>query len=156
VTGTALGFAAGATIAALRGAGEDIAARFVLAWLLTLFALLLVRSVCRSFTAKTPSQDTLPVVILGTSTCAHSLYLALAKRERAKGKAEPGVRIAAIFAEGAEEWPEIKGRDIVVGAPQWARNVAPSRMESWRFRPNAIWRLKNCLGNLSKSSGIYL
>jgi Undecaprenyl-phosphate galactose phosphotransferase WbaP len=122
VTGTALGFAAGATIAALRGAGEDIAARFVLAWLLTLFALLLVRSVCRSFTAKTPSQDTLPVVILGTSTCAHSLYLALAKRERAKGKAEPGVRIAAIFAEGAEEWPEIKGRDIVVGAPQWAKN----------------------------------
>ncbi len=122
VTGTALGFAAGALIAALRVASEAMAAQFVLAWLLTLLALLLVRLLRRSFTAKDIKQETLPVVILGASPCARSVYLALAKRERAKGNAQPGVRVAAIFADGAEEWPEVKGQDIVVGAPQWAKS----------------------------------
>jgi len=122
VTGTAFGFAASAMIAASRGVSEGIAARFALAWLLTLLALLLVRLLCRSFAAKDLRQETLPVVILGTSTCARSVYLALAKRERAERKVEPGVRVAAIFAEGAEEWPEVKGQDIVVGAPRWAKS----------------------------------
>jgi Undecaprenyl-phosphate galactose phosphotransferase WbaP len=119
VVGTALGFAAGAFIAALRGASET---RFVLAWLLTLLALLLVRLSRRSFSPKGLRQGTLPVVILGTSTCARSVYLELAKRERAKGDAEPSVRVAAIFAEGAAEWPEVREQDIVVGAPQWAKS----------------------------------
>lgn len=122
VTGTALGFTAGAIIAASRGGSEGIAEQFALAWLLTLLALLLVRWLCRLFTAKDLRQETLPVVILGTSVCAHSVYLALAKRERVKGNAGPGVRVAAIFAEGAEEWPEVKGQNIVVGAPQWAKS----------------------------------
>jgi Undecaprenyl-phosphate galactose phosphotransferase WbaP len=122
VTGTTLGFAAGATLAAARGVSEVSGTRFVLAWLSTLLALLLVRLLRRSLTAKDRKQETLPIVILGTADCARGVYLALAKREHAKGKTEPGVRIAAIFAEGAEEWPEVKGQDIVVGAPQWAKS----------------------------------
>jgi len=124
VAGTALGFAAGAAIALFRGAGEPVAAQFVLAWLLTLLALLLLRLVRRSVSTKVLLQEKLPVVILGTSTCARSVYRALANLQRSGRNDELGVRVAAIFVDGAEEWPEVKGQDVVVGAAQWAKSFA--------------------------------
>ncbi len=124
VTATALGFSAGGAIAVLRGGGETITAPFVLAWLLTLLALLLVRLWRRSAMAASLAQEKLPVVILGTPACTRSVYRALANRERAERTEEPGVRVAGIFADGAEEWPEVKGHDVVVGAAQWAKSFA--------------------------------
>jgi Undecaprenyl-phosphate galactose phosphotransferase WbaP len=124
VMGTSLGFAAGATISIFRGIHEAMAAQFVLAWLLSLLALLLLRLLRRSTATKAVAGDPLPVVILGSSTYARSLYRKLETLERREGNGEPGVRVAAIFADGAEEWPEVRGREIVLGATQWAKSFA--------------------------------
>jgi Undecaprenyl-phosphate galactose phosphotransferase WbaP len=127
VTGTTLGFAAGAAIALFWGAREATAGQFVLAWLLSLLALLLLHLLRRSMAAKELAAKILPVAILGTSTCARSLYRRIENLERREGNAEPAVRVAAIFADGAEEWPEVRGREIVLGAPQWAKSFAECR-----------------------------
>jgi Undecaprenyl-phosphate galactose phosphotransferase WbaP len=122
--GTALGFTVGETIAEWAGARHQTAPQFALSWSLTLLALLLLRLLRHFVAAKERKEEKLSVVILGTATCARRLYLALVNRARVERKGDFGLRVAAVFADGATEWPEAKRQDRVVGAIKWAEGFA--------------------------------
>jgi Undecaprenyl-phosphate galactose phosphotransferase WbaP len=123
LAGTALGFTAGEMVAELAGT-RGATAPFALAWSLTLLALLQVRLLRRFVAGRNLKEGKLPVVILGTTTCARSVYRALEKAGRSERDGDFGLRVAAIFADGAENWPEATQQDVVMGGMHWAKSFA--------------------------------
>ena len=80
-----------------------------------------LRRLARSFAvSKRAKPDSLPAVILGEATDARGLYRALAEDGSAC------LRIAAVFADGAQDWPEDVCPDLVVGETRWAGSFSES------------------------------
>jgi len=79
----------------------------------------------RSFVfSKAAQSDSLPAVILGEAADARGLYRALEEAGRATLPQRHALRIAAVFADGARDWPEDACGDLVVGETRWAASFS--------------------------------
>jgi Undecaprenyl-phosphate galactose phosphotransferase WbaP len=117
---SALGFSVGAGLAASGERASQSFSTFPLAWLVALTLLFLAHLVRHRSQEERSEEKTLPLVIVGQPNSARGVYQALTRPHNSRR----GLRVAAIFADSASEWPEAKRQNIVVGETQWTRSFA--------------------------------
>ena len=88
------------------------------------FLFFLVRVMRHFFSGTQNPSGELPSWSFWARFNAQQVHRALTRNRRSNCGREPSLRVAAVFADGAQPWPEATRENFFIGESQWAQSFA--------------------------------